>query len=64
MFKEMERIRTQIQKSRETTPSILQPMILDFDSVGSQRSLQDTTTSTPNASLTWGAITNNRTYVM
>ena len=63
-LKEMERIRAEIDKLRETTPSILQPRILNFNSVGSLGNHRDTATSTPDDASTLGATPNNQTPMM
>lgn len=56
LLNEVERIRVEICKPHEEAPSILQPRILDFDSLGSLWNRQDTTASPPTTTSTWGVI--------
>ena len=60
----MERIRDDICKLRETTPLILQPMMVNIDIAGPLGNHRDTPTSSYVAASTWGKITNKQTPVM
>lgn len=60
----MERIRDDICKLRETTPLILQPMMVNIDIAGPLGNHRDTPTSSYVAASTWVAIANNEPLVM
>ena len=64
VLKEMERMRAEIHKPQEATPSILQPKILNFDNTGSSGNRREIGSSTLASAPAWDAAPKEQAHVI